>query len=404
MDILIGLTILAYRYEGMRRSDMRRVVAVLQRQMRNQVGPFSTRPASVLFESWCKKGKIFAQLLHRKQLADEDAEADALRAMEAKDGQQEESAMSDAAASPSPVSASGSSRSRAVRSSRKLRLTPVVPLSIFQLSDRQQMRALFQRVRHLPDMIHYTLQQLVFPAVLQHQTTKLSASGQELAGSMLFASRFGFSGTPSDLLPLECGACGYELGSEGQIMTTLTNPAVVSCVVKEEWSVRALLSEVANMRAHALIDTGALITGYTNEQVARYLLEHGLEGMDGVVFLDRLDRQMILLRSSFAVLPLAQCGIDPSRRFSFYDQVHTTGMDIKQALNAVAVVTLGKDNTWRDYAQGAYRMRGIGKGQTIALYIIPEVRTRAHMQVHDAGPTFHCMLLTASVFFFCVLC
>ena len=29
---------------------------------------------------------------------------------------------------------------------------------------------------------------------------------------------------------------------------------------------------------------------------------------------------------------------------------------------------------FRDYAQGAYRMRGIGAGQTIHLYIIPEVK------------------------------
>jgi hypothetical protein len=48
-------------------------------------------------------------------------------------------------------------------------------------------------------------------------------------------------------------------------------------------------------------------------------------------------------------------------------------MDIQHALNARAVLTLGKDMTFRDYAQGAYRMRGIGMGQTIELLIIPEV-------------------------------
>lgn len=48
---------------------------------------------------------------------------------------------------------------------------------------------------------------------------------------------------------------------------------------------------------------------------------------------------------------LSQSGISKERRFSFYDQVHTTGMDIKQHYTAVAVVTLGKDMTFRDYAQ-----------------------------------------------------
>jgi len=48
-------------------------------------------------------------------------------------------------------------------------------------------------------------------------------------------------------------------------------------------------------------------------------------------------------------------------------------MDIKHVVNATAVITLGKDMTFRDYVQGAYRMRGIGTGQKIHVYIIPEV-------------------------------
>jgi hypothetical protein len=62
-----------------------------------------------------------------------------------------------------------------------------------------------------------------------------------------------------------------------------------------------------------------------------------------------------------------------SNRFTFFDQIHTTGIDIKQSPTARAVITIGKDMVFRDYAQGAYRMRGIGKGQCIHLYLVPEV-------------------------------
>lgn len=48
-------------------------------------------------------------------------------------------------------------------------------------------------------------------------------------------------------------------------------------------------------------------------------------------------------------------------------------MDIKQAVDAKAALTLGKDMVFRDYAQGSFRMRGIGKGQTITLLVTPEV-------------------------------
>ena len=36
-------------------------------------------------------------------------------------------------------------------------------------------------------------------------------------------------------------------------------------------------------------------------------------------------------------------------------------------------MTLGKDMTFRDFAQGAFRMRAVGRGQTITLLITPQV-------------------------------
>lgn len=54
----------------------------------------------------------------------------------------------------------------------------------------------------------------------------------------------------------------------------LTNPDIVSHeVVEEGWSVKSLLNKIANADPpyHALIDTGALITGMTNFQVTRKL-------------------------------------------------------------------------------------------------------------------------------------
>ena len=59
-------------------------------------------------------------------------------------------------------------------------------------------------------------------------------------------------------------------------------------------------------------------------------------------------------------------------------------MDIQHVLNAKAVLTLGKDMTFRDYAQGAFRMRGIGGGQTIHLFVIPEVDRLIDRKLLDA--------------------
>ena len=206
---------------------------------------------------------------------------------------------------------------------------------------------------------------------------KISASGQDLGGEMLFGRRVGFSGTPSDLLPEELGQCQYESGTDGKILHFLTSDTIVSSrKLGTDWNVTRLLDDIVRSDPpfHCLIDTGALITGMSNYEVAKYLITQGLpEIFEGVVFLDSKDRQMILLRQGMNVVRLNQAGVPPDRRFSFYDQIHTTGMDIHQCIYARAALTLGKDMTFRDYAQGAFRMRGIGRGQTIELFVIPEV-------------------------------
>ena len=98
----------------------------------------------------------------------------------------------------------------------------------------------------------------------------------------------------------------------------------------------------------------------SNLDVSRFLLEKGLKWAEGCVFLDENDRQMILMRKGWEVIPLQRVAAMPlTKRFTFYDQVHTTGMDIKQAAASQAAITLGKDMCLRDYAQGAWRMRSV---------------------------------------------
>eukprot|EP01065_Artemidia_motanka_P000909 TRINITY_DN1042_c0_g1_i1.p1 TRINITY_DN1042_c0_g1~~TRINITY_DN1042_c0_g1_i1.p1 ORF type:complete len:4224 (+),score=1358.75 TRINITY_DN1042_c0_g1_i1:274-12672(+) len=326
-DVVIGLTVLAFRYEGLRRADLRQVVTQLKKDWSRQHGPRDRRPASMLFASWLRLG----------------ADAQGGRA------------------------------------------DSVAPLPLFHANDTKQFDRLYGLVRLVPELIYYYLQQHVFPATMNFQRLKISACGHELGSSLLFGGRAGFSGTPSNLLPLDLGTCEYEPGSDGAIVHTLTDPAVTTAELKQRWTAKGLLRDIARAQPpfHALIDTGAYITNLDNQEVAEYLLQHLPEWFEGCVYLDKHDRKMVMFRSGRSV-PQEQCGIAEGRRFTFYDQIHTTGMDIKQAPTARAVLTIGKDMTFRDYAQGAYRMRGIGKGQTLRLHIIQEVQTRIESELGTA--------------------
>eukprot|EP00966_Prymnesium_polylepis_P296059 6838267-Prymnesium_polylepis.1 len=140
------------------------------------------------------------------------------------------------------------------------------------------MGVLYELLHALPHAVQHYLEQLVFPLTMQHQSRKLSVNGQDLGSSALFGCRLGFSGTPSDLLPRDFGRCVYQQGDDAQMLSILTSPSVVSSTfVPPNWSVTGLLDGVASAQPpyHTLIDSGALITGMSNVQVARYLLGHG---------------------------------------------------------------------------------------------------------------------------------
>ena len=242
------------------------------------------------------------------------------------------------------------------------------------------------------------------------QDTKLAASGVDLGSAALFKIRLGFSGTPSDLLPKSLQPCMVEPGSDAQYMRVLTsNKFVQPSVVEAGWTVQSLLLWTVRHQPqfHALIDAGALITGMTNEEVARFLLDHGT--MDACVYvlavalalqqgrpcnvvscavvpryLDAADNKVVLLRNAQHPVSLDECGVPLHRRFTFFDQAHTTGMDIPQTMVACAAVTLGKDMTFRDLAQAAWRMRRIGMGQTLHLIVVREVQ-RLVEEVSNTG-------------------
>ena len=71
-------------------------------------------------------------------------------------------------------------------------------------------------------------------------------------------------------------------------------------VLSVGWSVDLLLKTIATRTPpyQALIDTGALITGFSNVEVAERLLEYGLSWGEGIVFLDNEDKKQVLVRAT----------------------------------------------------------------------------------------------------------
>lgn len=409
-DVAIGLTILAFRYEGLRRGDTKRLLQELKKDFSHQLGPKNVRPAALQYQEWIQRSLEMKGARGKEE--EEEQEKTGIVRDGTVEGAAHDSPLVDGMAAVLPTTTTTTTTTTSASfPSVSLHLPTlthsipshtsavgstcgeIVPLPQLQITDTYQLNSVHQLLHHVPDVVYFYLTSLVFPRTMLFNRLKVSACGHELGSSVLFGRRIGFSGTPSDLLPMDLGACAYEVGSDARVLSVLTDPEVVRVeVLEEEWTPLRVLNRIAAAQPpfYALIDAGALITNMSNPDVASYLLARLPPYLfDGVVFLDERDEQMVQQRSSGIAVPLAQSGIPVSRRFSFFDQVHTTGTDVKQAASATAVMTLGKDLTFRDYAQGAYRMRGIGNGQKLCLYLIPEVMGRMKAMLCPSSSMHH---------------
>jgi hypothetical protein len=259
-DVIIGLTILAYRYEGLRWTDFEDIMNNLRSTLTKELGPWSKRKSNIRYARWIKEagGSIYGE--EEIDLAADD-EPNFGKDEEPEDEGNDDQGMMLVDVEAREAEPSSEISRIMASSSEKV----VVSLRLLKRSNEEQMKKLYSLLRQLPDTIHYYLENFIFPVYTDNKIIKLSAAGQELGGEMLFQKRIGFSGTPSDLLPVELGSCGYERCSDGQMIHVLTSPHVCSYeVVSEGWTPVSLLEEIAsseNPRYHALIDTGALITG-----------------------------------------------------------------------------------------------------------------------------------------------
>lgn len=95
-------------------------------------------------------------------------------------------------------------------------------------------------------------------------------------------------------------------GDDARMLGALTDPSIVRHeLLPAEWDALSILRRVARAEPplHALIDAGALLDGISNEDAARYLLRHGLDGIAACVFLGGGGEKLVLLREGGARAP-----------------------------------------------------------------------------------------------------
>ena len=116
----------------------------------------------------------------------------------------------------------------------------------------------------------------------------------------------------------------------------------------------------------------------------------GERKIEGVLYFDEISNSLRAVMASDPTHPRLLPGASPEiiaavlsevkdpteQLFTFYDHRHITGTDIRQSMNAIALVTFAKDSSERDVLQGLMRMRKIvpEKTQSVHFVVSQEVK------------------------------
>ena len=73
-EVLIGLSILAFRYEGVRGADLKLVITKLKKQLLREFGPQAERPSHIQFNEWLESAGSFAPFSKRIGDDEDDGE------------------------------------------------------------------------------------------------------------------------------------------------------------------------------------------------------------------------------------------------------------------------------------------------------------------------------------------
>ncbi|MBN9288745.1 MAG: hypothetical protein BGO43_08485 [Gammaproteobacteria bacterium 39-13] len=232
----------------------------------------------------------------------------------------------------------------------------------------------------------YCLKEVILPQIKINPTV-LSSDSQNAA--VMTRTNQGMDGTPWNYLaqhqdfhfePQE------SIGTDGETVDILRKKNTQVHFLESVNNPFNLLQEIIPRLANAehlqaIIDVGALFRGISNENVAReianYFTSVSNNHIQYVLYYDNdeeilyafdiKNKEKIKLDTTNEAEISKRLKCPPDQRFTYYDQVRTTGTDIVQDAYAHALVTVNEKTPKYAFLQGVKRMRQVAKDQSITL-------------------------------------
>ena len=272
-------------------------------------------------------------------------------------------------------------------------------LSQLHLDDPVQFNLVFEQLRRNKAFIFEVLKKDVLPqlhveAEILHSDAfnhvDIYRSCQGLTGtpsnSSTYHQRLGYDKTTAAatdgfilqlLAEKQTGIRSVAITSPGKVLH-----GVLSGVEASE-SVRAIIDICAIFKGISNLDVTRSIATYVREHPAqfstptslKYILFFNDDNMLCALDLNEKSKP-IMIGSSDPEVINSKLGCTPDARFSYYDQSHTVGVDLKQSRRAKALVMVDHETQLQNFLQGCMRMRGLDDEQCIDIIVPDNVANR----------------------------
>jgi hypothetical protein len=244
-----------------------------------------------------------------------------------------------------------------------------LPMPLFNYSE-SQIGELTRRINSSSEIKRDVINEVFLPQMTLF-SQKLACNPVGFAS--LFRKLSGFTGTLWNANSMHRKLTTLpEQGTDAKTLNLLWNMGVDNVEVIPKESVDSMLDALASkgIAFDMISDAGGYFKEGDNCTIARKL---ALKSGKPVVFYNLHGEQS--LTDGRKERPFASSALSSDARLTFLDQSHTTGADVPQRLEAMAVVTIGRNLLLRDLLQSVWRLRGLEKGQKVKFVIDEEVES-----------------------------
>jgi hypothetical protein len=275
-------------------------------------------------------------------------------------------------------------------------------LQDIDLEDVESINKLYESMKDNLSLKQHCLSQYVLPSILSNPET-LSANTQNHVD--MFRSTVGFTGTDYNFRTFHPSIVrdnSESFGTDGQIVDHLLRKKSQTHVLQKDGycEIFDLINQHPKKQdLRTLIDAGAHFKGVANREVANVLAvmfnQSSWQAMDlkHILYFNQENElcalkvcqypeneKPIVLGSSENIEQKLNC--TSNQYFTYYDQKHTTGIDIKQVTNTLGLMTVSEHNTLRDLTQAAMRLRDLKGTHQVECVVMksfakafPEIKT-----------------------------